>query len=79
VTVLCLLRQFLNPFGRSTASFVAQFETVDETWMHLMIQRQNNNLTSGSARQKVSNTEVSLQGDGICFLGQRWDAGGSVP
>jgi len=26
--------------------------------------------------KKVSNTEVSIQGDGICFVGQRWDTAG---
>jgi len=54
---------------------------MDETWIYfydLETKEQSEKWTdSGSpCPKKVPNTVVSIHGDGICFVGQRWDTAG---
>lgn len=73
--MLWLHRKFLYTLDR-TQSRLYMWQ-----WMKLgyicIIQRQKNHIRSGdkavNLNQKRFNTGVSLQGGGICFLGQRWD------
>ena len=73
----------LEHFRQNTAGFLAQLVSMDKTWLHLYDPETKEQPKEWrqwfTLSKKVSNSEVSLQDEGICFLGQRWNTAGWLP